>query len=105
ERGNARWRMRLACAPGAQVRHGGFVLWRTRSSRYIWLYELCFVCHHKIKANIHIQPQPWFLSFQLRHCLLEQLAIQIETHCYDVAALRGAENAARAANLQIAHGD
>jgi len=70
-----------------------------------WLCELCFVCHHKIKAHVNIQPEPWFLSFQLRHCLLEQLTIQIETHCHDVAALRGSENAARAANLQIPHGD
>ena len=41
----------------------------------------------------------------MSHRLLEQLAIQIETNSYDVAALSGAQNAARAANLQVAHGD
>ena len=45
------------------------------------------------------------MSFDLRDCLLQQLTIQIETHRHDVAALSGAEHAARAANLQIAHGD
>ena len=45
------------------------------------------------------------MSFQLRHCLLEQLTIQIKTDRYNVAALRRAQNAACAANLQIAHGD
>ena len=41
----------------------------------------------------------------MRDRLLEQLAIKIEADRDDVAALRGAENVARAANLQIAHGD
>src|SRR5262249_4617407 len=67
--------------------------------------ELRFVCHHKIKAHVYIQPQSWLLSFQLRPCLLEQLTIQIETHRHNVAALRGAQNAAGTANLEIAHGD
>src|SRR5262245_11612775 len=67
--------------------------------------ELCFVCHHKIESYVHIHSQSWFLSFQLRHCLLEQLTVQVETDRHDVAALRGSENATRAANLQVAHGD
>ena len=45
------------------------------------------------------------MAFELCHRLLEQLAIQIEADHHDVATLRCAENAARAANLQIAHGD
>src|SRR5438093_1008645 len=44
-------------------------------------------------------------AFELRHGLLEQLAIQIETNRYDVAALGCAQNAAGAANLQVAHSD
>src|SRR3954470_18080861 len=97
--------MRLACASATQVRPGGFVLWRTGGSPCLRRDELCFVCHHKIQAHVDVQPQPWFLSLQLRHCLLEQLTIQIETDRHDVAALRGAENAARATNLKIPHGD
>src|SRR6266513_927043 len=64
-----------------------------------------FIGYHKIEPYINIQPEPRLFPFQLRHCLLEQLAVQVETDRPDVAALSCAQDAAGAANLQVAHGN
>ena len=88
--------MRLACVMSA---HAGGSRYICRSAKFR------FVRDNKINPHVHIEPKSWLLSFQLRHSLLEQLTIQIETNRHDVAALRGAENTARAANFEISHGD
>src|SRR5215469_5581707 len=82
-------------------------VWEADSFLYrkFWRNELRFVCHHKIESQINIRPEPRLVAFQLCHCLLEQLAIQIETNCNNVTALSCPQNAACAANLQIAHGN
>src|SRR6266566_526244 len=87
--------MHLACAPGTQA----------RGSRYIGRAKLRFIGHNKIEPHVHIEPNSWLLSFQLRHGLLEQLTIQVETHSHDVAALGCAKEAACASDLEISHGD
>ena len=45
------------------------------------------------------------LAFQLGHGLLQKLAIKIESDRHDVAALRRSQDAAGAADLEIAHRD
>src|SRR5213594_4220143 len=67
--------------------------------------EFPFIGGGKIEPEIDIEPEPEFFTFALRDRLFEQLAVQIETDCHDVAALGGPENAARAANFQVAHRD
>src|SRR5262249_22005378 len=69
------------------------------------LGKLGLVGRDEIDPKIDIEPGLKFPALQLGDCLLEQLAIQIETDRHDMAALSGAENATRAANFQIAHGD
>src|SRR5439155_1035132 len=72
-------------------------------SRFWRRNKFRFVCHDKIELQINIQPKSRLVAFQLCHCLLEQLAIQIKTNRDDVAALSCAEKAAGATNLQVAH--
>src|SRR5205807_9841496 len=69
------------------------------------LRKFGFVGRHKINSKIDIEPRLKFSAFQLRDRLFEELAIQIETDGHDVAALGSAENAAGAADFEIAHGD
>ena len=59
----------------------------------------------EIEPHFHLEPGPQFFAFQLRNGLLQQLAVKIEPDRDDVTALRGAKDAARAANLQVAHRD
>src|SRR5262249_32197 len=76
------------------------------SSRYLRRRnELGFICGDKVQAQINIQPEPRLFTLELSHRLLEQLAIQIKTNRYDVAALSATQNAAAAPNLQVRHGD
>src|SRR5947207_7235282 len=83
--------MRLACAPGTQA----------RGSRYIRRTKLRFIGHNKIEPHVHIEPNSWLLSFQLRHGLLEQLTIQVENHRHDVGALECAQKAACQTHMQV----
>ena len=69
------------------------------------LREFGFVGGEKIDSKIDIEPRLKFSALQLCNRLLEELAIQIKTDRHDVAALGGAQNAARSADFQIAHGD
>ena len=71
-------------------------------------------CHGRVRSAIvreEIQPHLHFqtgfhpFTFERGDTLFEQLAVQFETHCGDVAALFRAEQVARAANFQIAHGN
>ncbi len=74
-------------------------------SKFLRRNKFRFICHHKIESQINIQPEPRLFPFHLRNCLLEQLAVQIGTDRHDVAALSCAQDAAGAANLQVAHGN
>src|SRR3954465_383025 len=85
--------MRLACAPNGQA--GGAL--------YVWLHELRLICRNKVQSQVNFQSKPRFIALKLRDSLLQQLAIQIEPDRHDMAALCGAENAAGAANFQVAH--
>ena len=64
-----------------------------------------FVCRDEIEPHLDLEPWPELFAFQLRDRLLQQLAVKIEPDRHDVTALRRAENAAGAANLQVAHRD
>jgi hypothetical protein len=78
-----------------------------RRHEFFWAggEEFAFVSRDKIEPHFHFEPRPQFFSFELRDRLFQKLAIKIETDRDDVAALGGAENAARAADLEIAHRD
>ena len=69
------------------------------------LDEFGFVRRDKIEPQLHLDARPGFLALQLRDGLFQQLTIQIEPDRHDMATLGRAENAARAANLEIAHRD
>src|SRR5438045_8550976 len=86
--------MRLACAPGTQA----------RGSRYIRRTKLPFIGHNKTEPHVHIEPNSWLLSIQLRHGPLEQLTIQVEPHRHHVPPLSCPTKAARASERETAHG-
>src|SRR3954447_1074013 len=67
--------------------------------------EFRFICGDKIEVQIDIESKTRLLTLDLGNCLLEQLTIQIETDCHDVAALSCAQHAPSAANFQVAHGN
>ena len=67
--------------------------------------EFGFVRRDKIEPHLHLEPRLGFFAFQLRDGLLQELAVEIEADRHDVAALGRAEDAAGAANFEIAHGD
>src|SRR5204862_6160670 len=69
------------------------------------LDELRLVRRDKIKPHLHIQTRPRFFPLQLGDRLLEELAVEIKPYGHDVATLGSAENAAGAADFQIAHRD
>ena len=64
-----------------------------------------FVRGDEIEPHLDLEPRPELLAFQLRDRLFQKLAVKIEPDRDDVPALRSAEDAARAANLQVAHRD
>ena len=66
---------------------------------------LCRAQREKIQPHLHFDARLHFLAFQRRDALFEELAIKLETDGGDVAALLRAEQVARAANFQVAHGD
>ena len=59
----------------------------------------------EIQRYPNLDPSPDRFTLQHRNTLAEQLAIQVEAHRSDVAALLGTEQIARTSNLQVAHGD
>ena len=67
--------------------------------------KFAFVGRDKIEPRFHFEPRPQFFTFQLRDGLLQKLTVKIEPNGDDVAALGGAEDAARAANFEVAHRD
>src|SRR5205807_3955759 len=69
------------------------------------LHKLGFVRRDKIEPDLHLEPRPSFFALQLRDRLFEELAIKIEPYRHDMTALRRAEDAAGAANLEVAHRD
>ena len=67
--------------------------------------KFAFVGGDKIEPHLHLEARPDLFALQLRDRLLEELAIEIEADRHDVAALRGAEDAAGAADFEVAHRD
>src|ERR1017187_1832021 len=59
----------------------------------------------EIELERHQRAMFGFLALEAGDAFLEQLAVEVEADGGDVAALFRAEDVARAANLQVAHGD
>jgi hypothetical protein len=68
-------------------------------------HKLGFIRRDKVEPQLHFEAGPGPLALQLRDGLLKKLAIKIEPNRHDVSALGGAENAAGAADLEVAHRD
>ena len=59
----------------------------------------------KIKVHLRLPARLHLLTFENGDALFEQLAVKLEANRHDMAALFRAEQVARAANFQVAHGD
>ena len=54
-------------------------------------------------GDVQVRDTDFLLGFP--DCLIQQLGVELETNCVDIATLLRTEDVARPANLQVAHGD
>ena len=66
---------------------------------------LAGIHREKIERETHLDAALDGFALESLHALLEQLAVKLESDGGDVAALLGTEDVARAANLEVAHGN
>ena len=82
-----------------ELRRGGL------AGRSLGALFLAGIHREKIECDAHLDAALDGFALEPLHALLEQLAVKLEADGGDVAALLCAEDVARAANLEVAHGD
>ena len=59
----------------------------------------------EVQPHLHLHARLYLFALERGDALLEQLAVKLEAHGRDVPALLRAEQVARAADLEVAHGN